>query len=53
MAADLTVPPGLHRIIEDLALADHHAHGVSGHDLSRVEFEAADHRVGPAACRRG
>ncbi|WP_327103826.1 amidohydrolase family protein [Nonomuraea glycinis] len=39
MAADLTVPPGLHRIIEDLALADHHAHGVSGHDLSRVEFE--------------
>ncbi|WP_336205389.1 amidohydrolase family protein [Nonomuraea sp. LPB2021202275-12-8] len=39
MSADLDIPAGLFRVIEELPLVDQHAHGASGHDLSRTAFE--------------
>lgn len=40
MCAELAVLTGLHRLIEELPLVDQHAHGATGHDLSRVAFES-------------
>ncbi|MFC5829815.1 amidohydrolase family protein [Nonomuraea insulae] len=38
MELDL-VPAGLGHALEELPLVDHHVHGVSSHDLSRMAFE--------------
>src|SRR5690606_40864651 len=39
MSADLDLPPGLGQAIRELPLVDKHAHGVTGHDLTRGAFE--------------
>lgn len=39
MSADLDLPPGLGQAIRELPLVDQHAHGVTGHDLTRAAFE--------------